>query len=256
MSVLVVEGLSKSFGGVNAVRQVSFAVSAGEMLALIGPNCAGKSTCVNLINGQLAADAGSVRLNGANITGKPPRDLFRLGVGRTFQIPASFGSMSVIENVQAAMISRDRAVSGFLRQAADYALAEAAELIASAGMADQAARNCGVLAYGDIKRVELALALANNPKLLLMDEPAAGMAPGERHDLMALTRRLSRERGIAVLFTEHDMDSVFEFADRVVVLDRGAVIAAGSPVEIRANMRVQEVYLGSGAMFGVEVPTP
>ncbi len=250
MTVLETRALSKRFGGVHAVRDVSFSVPAGEMLALIGPNGAGKSTCFNLVNGQLAADHGEVVLCGKAITGRLPREIFRLGVGRTFQIPACFASMPVIESVQAALISRDRMTFRFWRPATAYNLAEALELVNAIGMGAQTDRNCGVLAYGDIKRVELALALANQPRLLLMDEPTAGMAPGERRALMGLTQAIARQRGIAVLFTEHDMDAVFEFADRIIVMDRGEVIAEGDPAAIRRNAKVQDVYLGSGAMFG------
>ena len=250
MNVLAVKGLSKSFGGVKAVRDVSFTAAAGEMLALIGPNGAGKSTCFNLINGQLAPGSGEAFLCGESITGLPPREIFRRGAGRTFQIPASFASMSVIESVQAALISRDGKSFGLWRRATAHARDEALQLIAAIGMAGQAETITGTLAYGDVKRAELALALANNPRLLLMDEPTAGMAPGERRGLMAEVQSIARARGIAVLFTEHDMDSVFEFADRVIVMDRGRLIAEGTPAGIRGNAKVQEVYLGSGAMFG------
>ncbi|MBX6744616.1 MAG: ABC transporter ATP-binding protein [Acetobacteraceae bacterium] len=248
---LEAEALEKSFGGVRAVQGVSFALAPGEMLALIGPNGAGKSTCFNMLNGQLRPDAGRVRLQGRDITGLPPRRVWRLGVGRTFQITATFGSMTVLENVQMALLSHQRRLGGLWRPVARLDRAEAMALLDRLGMADQAERPCGILAYGDLKRVELAVALANNPKLLLMDEPTAGMAPQERVALMALTAGIARERGIAVLFTEHDMDVVFAHADRILVLDRGRLIASGPPAEVRANRRVREVYLGSGLAHGV-----
>lgn len=250
MTVLSVERLSKSFGGVRAVADVSFAVDAGELLALIGPNGAGKSTCFNLVNGQLKPDAGAVRFEGRAITGLKPRQIWRLGVGRTFQITATFASMTVRENVQMALLSHRGQVASFWRPAASLHRGEADALLAQVGMAEQAERACGVLAYGDLKRVELAVALANVPRLLLMDEPTAGMAPKERVALMALTREIVRKRNIAVLFTEHDMDVVFAQADRILVLDRGSLIAQGRPAEVRADRAVQEVYLGSGATFG------
>jgi len=245
-AVLRVEGLSKSFGGVHAVRGVGFEVAAGELLAMIGPNGAGKSTCFNMLNGQLTPDSGSVELLGQSIVGLPPRRIWRLGVGRTFQITATFPSMTVAENVQMALISFHHRTLGFWSRAAGLYRDRALELLAKVGMADQADRACGVLAYGDLKRVELAVALANEPRLLLMDEPTAGMAPQERVALMALTAGIARAEGIAVLFTEHDMDVVFAHADRLIVLNRGQLIAAGLPAEVRANARVQEVYLGSG----------
>lgn len=249
-AVLSVQHLSKAFGGVRAVDDVSFAVAAGELLALIGPNGAGKTTCFNLVNGQLAADAGEVRFHDRRISGLRPRRIWRLGVGRTFQITATFASMSVRENVQMALISHHRRLGALLARAGALYAAEAMALLQRVGMADQAQRVCGTLAYGDLKRVELAMALANAPKLLLMDEPTAGMAPEERLALMELTATLARADAIAVLFTEHDMDVVFAHADRIIVLDRGRLIAEGTPQEVRDNRRVQEVYLGSGSLFG------
>ena len=245
MTTLVVRGLSKSYGGVHAVRDVSFCVASGELVALIGPNGAGKTTCFNLLNGQLSPDAGSVELDGQPLAGRAPRDIWRLGVGRTFQITATFGSMTARENVQMALLSwRQRLGSPFL-SFRKLALAEADALLQRVGMHEQAAKPCAELAYGDLKRVELAIALANRPRLLLMDEPTAGMAPEERGALMQLAGSLARSEGIAVLFTEHDMDVVFGHADRVMVLYSGELIAAGTPAEIQADRRVQEVYLGA-----------
>ncbi len=250
MSLLRVEGLAKAFGGVQAVSAVGFSVAAGEIVALIGPNGAGKTTCFNMLNGQLRPDAGQVDLDGRSLVGRKPREVWRLGVGRTFQITATFASMSVIENVQMALLSHHRRLASLWRIAAALYHDEARALLAQVGMDDQAERACGVLAYGDLKRVELAIALAHGPRLLLMDEPTAGMAPRERIALMELTASLVRKHQIAVLFTEHDMDVVFAHADRILVLNRGQLIAEGKPAEVRANARVQEVYLGSGAVFG------
>jgi branched-chain amino acid transport system ATP-binding protein len=244
-SILEVAELTKSFGGVRAVREVSFQVATGELLALIGPNGAGKTTCFNMVNGQLPPDAGSVRLEGREIVGLPPRAIWRRGVGRTFQITATFASMTVRENVQIALLSHHRGLSRWWTPAARLYRSEAERLLERVGMREQAERACAVLAYGDLKRVELAVALANDPKLLLMDEPTAGMAPRERIALMGLTAEIVRERRIAVLFTEHDMDVVFAHADRIVVLNRGRLIASGRPAEVRANAEVQNVYLGS-----------
>jgi branched-chain amino acid transport system ATP-binding protein len=251
-AALAVSGLAKAFGGVQAVDGVTFSVAAGELLALIGPNGAGKTTCFNMLNGQLKPDRGEVLLAGLPITGLPPRVVARRGVGRTFQITATYGSMTVRENVQTALIAGRRGEWEMLGRARDGHQAEAQALLDLVGMRDQAERACGVLAYGDLKRVELAVALANEPKVLLMDEPTAGMAPAERIALMDLAARIARSRQVAVLFTEHDMDVVFQHADRVIVLDRGRLIAEGRAAEVRANAEVQAVYLGTGATFGAE----
>lgn len=245
--VLNVNGLSKSFGGVKAVDQVSFTLARGEVLALIGPNGAGKSTCFNMLNGQLRPDTGSIQLAGVDIVGKRPRAVWRMGVGRTFQITATFSSMTVRENVQTALLSHQRQLGDFWSRAGNAYVQQAEALLEQVGMSAQAQRPASVLAYGDLKRLELAVALANQPQLLLMDEPTAGMSPKERIALMALTADLVRSRDIAVLFTEHDMDVVFRHATRVMVLDRGRLIAQGDPAQVRANARVQQVYLGSRA---------
>jgi branched-chain amino acid transport system ATP-binding protein len=245
MTVLAVDGLAKAFGGVAAVRSVAFSVAAGEMLALIGPNGAGKSTCFNMLGGQLRPDAGRVLLDGQPITGLGPRAIWRRGVGRTFQITATFASMTVRENVQTALIAAAGQVARAWRPARLLFGPEADALLDQVGLRAEADRGAGVLAYGDLKRLELALALSNNPRLLLMDEPTAGMAAAERTALMALTRRLATERGLAVLFTEHDMDVVFGVSDRILVLDRGTLIADGAPAAIRADARVRAVYLGT-----------
>jgi branched-chain amino acid transport system ATP-binding protein len=244
MSALTVTNLSKAYGGVEAVRDVSFTVAPGELVAIIGPNGAGKTTCFNMVNGQLAPDRGEIRLGDASLVGLPPHRIWRLGVGRTFQVTATFGSMSVRENVQAALLSHHGRNYSFWPRAAGLWVEEANALLERVGMEKHAARPCAELAYGDLKRVELALALANRPRLLLMDEPTAGMAPEERGALMELAARLAREDRLAVLFTEHDMSVVFGFATRVIVLHLGQVIAAGVPDDVRANPLVREVYLG------------
>jgi branched-chain amino acid transport system ATP-binding protein len=249
MSLLKVTHLTKSFGGNRAVDDVSFELAPGELLAMIGPNGAGKSTTFNMVNGQLAPDGGAITLNGTELVGKRPREVWKLGVGRTFQIAETFASLTVAENVQMALLSHDAKVFSFWRKAAAHKRSEAMALLEQVGMAAQAERPCSVLAYGDVKRVELAIALANAPKLLLMDEPTAGMAPKERNDLMALTRQLVQQRGLAVLFTEHSMDVVFAYADRILVLARGKLIAQGEPAKIREDAKVQEVYFGSGKTF-------
>jgi branched-chain amino acid transport system ATP-binding protein len=247
--LLAVEGLTKSYGGIHAVRGVSFSLRAGEILALIGPNGAGKSTCFDMLNGQNTPDSGEVRLRGESVTGRKPREIWRLGVGRTFQITATFATMTVRENVQVALISHEKKLFNLFGSAPNFDRGEAGRLLELVGMGGYADRPCGELAYGDLKRLELAVALANRPKLLLMDEPTAGMAPRERVDLMRLTAQIAREKSIGVLFTEHDMDVVFEHADRIIVLNRGTLIAEGSPAEVRGNPQVQAVYLGEGLVY-------
>ena len=247
--LLDVQHLHKAFGGNQAVNDVSFSLQAGELLALIGPNGAGKSTTFNLVNGQVAPDSGSLMFEGVSLLGRKPHELWRMGVSRTFQVAQTFGSLTVAENVQMALLSADgRALSPWQR-AAHYRRDDARQLLAQVQLDTQADRPCNALAYGDVKRLEMAMALANKPRLLLMDEPTAGMAPDERHALMALTRSLVNQRGIAVLFTEHSMDVVFEHADRVLVMARGALIAQGSPAQVQADRHVQAVYFGSGKTF-------
>lgn len=250
--VLSIKHLSKSFGGIHAVSDVSFDVLGGELLALIGPNGAGKTTCFNMLMGQLKPSGGEVFLRGENITGLKPRTIWRKGVGRTFQITGTYQSMTVIENIQMALISHHRRLYSVLPYATRLYQAEAMELLELVGMPEQAQRHCAILAYGDLKRLELAIALCHEPTLLLMDEPTAGMAPKERIGLMQLTADIVRERNISALFTEHDMDVVFAHAHRVMVLNRGELIANGSVSEIRNNQIVQEVYLGGGSVFAQE----
>jgi branched-chain amino acid transport system ATP-binding protein len=252
--LLEVRQLQKSFGGVRAVDGVSFSLGAGEFLALIGPNGAGKSTCFNMVNGQLAADAGEILLGGESILGLAPRQIWKKGVGRTFQVAAIWRSLTVRENVQLALLSHAGEVFRFWQPAAQRHGEAAMQLLASVGMQAQAARAARELAYGDVKRVELAIALANQPRLLLMDEPTAGMAPRERNELISLTKRLVRERGISVLFTEHSMDVVFAHADRIIVLARGQLIAEGDAAAIQADAKVREVYFGTGRTFRAGAP--
>lgn len=245
MSLLEVRGLSKAFGGVRAVSNVTFEVNAGELLALIGPNGAGKSTCFNMLNGQLTPDAGAIAFEGQSINGLKPRQVWRRGVGRTFQITATFSSMTVRENVQVALLSHHGRLQSLFSRAREQFVGEADALLERVGMLPQAERPCSVLAYGDLKRLELAVALANKPRLLLMDEPTAGMAPKERIALMALAADIVKTDNIGVLFTEHDMDVVFAHASRMIVLNRGELIAAGAPEAVRADPEVQRIYLGS-----------
>lgn len=246
MTLLQVSHLSRHYGDFVAVDDISFSLPSGQLLALIGPNGAGKSTTFNMIGGQLAVTHGSILLAGESIANQPPRRIWKKGVGRTFQIAATFSSFTVAQNIQNALLSFHGRTFSVWRSAYDLYRDQACTLLEQVGMLSQADRHCSELAYGDIKRVELAMALASEPKLLLMDEPTAGMAPQERQELMALTRDIARERNTGVLFTEHSMDVVFGFADRILVLARGQLIAQGTPEDIRSNPAVQQAYFGTG----------
>jgi branched-chain amino acid transport system ATP-binding protein len=245
-ALLETRDLRKAFGGVSAVDGVSLALPRGELRALIGPNGAGKTTLFNMLTGQLRADAGEVRFKGESLTGLRPHQVWRRGVSRTFQITATFASLTAVENVQVARLSYRRRTYSLLERAAALEVDAALRLLEQVGLADQARRAAAVLAYGDLKKLELAVALANEPELLLLDEPTAGMAPAERGTLMALIERLARERALTVLFTEHDMDVVFAVAERIMVLHQGRLIADGRPEDVRADAEVQRVYLGEG----------
>jgi branched-chain amino acid transport system ATP-binding protein len=244
-SILTVEDLTKDFGKFRAVDGVGFTVLRSDVMAMIGPNGAGKSTCFDLITGQLRPSAGRVVLRDRNITGRPPHQICHLGIGRTFQTPALFGSMTVAENVQMAMISAEGRLKALSPRATRLYRDDALALLDEVRMADKADLPCGHLAYGDLRRAELAVALAHGPKLLLMDEPAAGIPAPGRARFMETCVELALRGGAAVLFSERDLDMVFHFAGRVVVLDHGQVIAEGSPLEVRDDERVREAYLGA-----------
>lgn len=243
--ILEVHQLAKSFGGVQAVNNVSFDLAAGRLLAMIGPNGAGKSTCFNLINGQLQPDQGAIFIMGRKINGLKPRQVWKLGVGRTFQVTATFLSMTVLENIQMARLCYHKRKGSIFSRMRRLYVDKSMQLLQLVGIEAQWDRPVGVLAYGDLKRVELAMALSNDPQLLLMDEPTAGMGASERTRLMELTADIVRTRRIAVLFTEHDMGVVFTHADRIIVLNRGSLVSQGTPDEVRGDSRVREIYLGA-----------
>ena len=244
--LLRVENLTKSFGGVAAVVDVSFTLKGGELLALIGPNGAGKSTCFNLLNGQTHPDSGRIFLGADEITSALPRRIWRLGVGRTFQVTQSYASMSVIENVQMALLSHHRRLFALWPRAADLYVEEAIELLRVVGMAEQAWRPCAILAYGDLKRVELAVALANQPRLLLMDEPTAGMTQQETKKTADLFCRLRGKHTLIVV--EHDMGFVRDIAQTISVMHQGKLLAEGTIAEVESNQAVRDAYLGSGGI--------
>ena len=242
--VLHTVGLRKHFGGVLAVNGVDLAVPAGDLRAIIGPNGAGKTTFFNLVTGDLAHDSGRVYLGGEDVTGLPPHQLFRRGLGRTFQITSIFKRLSVLENVQTALLSHRGRHFDALSAARHLYRDEATALLDRVGLGEQAGKPSGIMSHGDQRRLEMAIALAGAPRVLLLDEPTAGMAPRERLELMGLVADIARDTGLTVVFTEHDMDVVFATATRITVLHQGAVLAEGAPAEVRANADVQRVYLG------------
>ena len=247
MSLLQLERLKRSFGGVRAVDDVSFSLSAGEIAALIGPNGAGKSTLFNLIDGQLAPQAGRVLFNGESLTASSTAQRTKRGIGRTFQVAQTFATLTVLQNVQLALVAATGGALNVSNLLWDVQIEAADALLAEVGLQRFAGDSAASLAYGDVKRLELALALAAKPRLLLMDEPTAGMAESERSALMKTVVALAEAGNMAVLFTEHSMEVVFGFARRVLVLSAGQLIADGTPEAIRANSEVQRLYLGEEA---------
>jgi branched-chain amino acid transport system ATP-binding protein len=237
-------GLHKHFGGLAATHDVSLEVGRAEFRAIIGPNGAGKSTLFNLITGFLRPDAGRVLFEGRDITGTPPHRMFGQGVSRTFQITNIFTNLSVMENVQIALLSYRGRLYSVLRAAEGQLRAEAVELLALVGLSGDPGLEASTLSHGDRKKLELAVALANQPRLLFLDEPTAGMAANERIEAIRMVRRIAGERDLTVVFTEHDMQVVFAVADRISVLHQGRIIAEGPPAEVRQSEDVQRVYLG------------
>ena len=242
--LLEVQDVWKVFGGVRAVAGVRFGVFPGDMLAVIGPNGAGKTTLFNLLTGHLVCDRGRIAFRGERIDGIAPHRIWKRGIGRTFQVPAAFRSLTVRENVQAALLSRQGRSRNLVARAARLLEEPADSLLDQVGLLEYADDDCGSLSLGDLKRMELGLALASAPSLLLLDEPTAGMSSDERADLMTLVTRIVRERGLTVLFTEHDMDVVFAVATRILVMHQGRVLAEGGPAAVREDPEVRRVYLG------------
>ena len=252
--LLEVAGLNRSFGGFQALGGVSFQVEAGEISAVIGPNGAGKTTLFNVITGHLAPDSGRVGFAGRDITGQPPHAICRLGLARSFQRTNIFPRLSVFENVQIAILSHERRAYGLWTPAQGLGRDRTMEILEDVGLAPRAADPSGSLSYGDQKQLELGIALALQPTLLLLDEPTAGMSPQETRTSVALVARIARERKLTVLFTEHDMDVVFSVAQRIRVLHQGRLIADGAPEEIRGLAEVKRVYFGEGAIRARRAP--
>jgi branched-chain amino acid transport system ATP-binding protein len=244
MTMLEVKNLSKSFGGVKAVSRVDLEVSDGQIHCIIGPNGAGKSTLFNLISGYYRADEGSVRFRGEDITRHSTQRIIKMGMGRSFQVTKIFPRLTVFENVQAAVLSSQGHGMNFFSDSRKMVLDETEEALSMVRMNDRSGEISGVLSAGDRKRLELGITLASNPHMLLLDEPTCGMSPLETNETIDLIQRISAEKSLTILFTEHKMDMVFSVASYITVLDFGAVISAGVPAEIRADVKVQECYFG------------
>jgi branched-chain amino acid transport system ATP-binding protein len=245
--MLEVRNVRKSFNGFSAVGGVSLTVPERGITAVIGPNGAGKSTLFNLLTGHLRADSGSVTLAGRDITAAPPHAICRMGVGRSFQHTNIFRKLTVFENVQAALIAHGGKAHDVWSRAEGLYRDEAHALLTSLGLAAQADVAGDALSHGNQKQLELGIALASDPKLLLLDEPTAGMSAAETREAIRLIERIAAERSLTLLFTEHDMEVVFSIAQRIAVLHQGRLIAEGTPAQVRADAHVRQVYLGGRA---------
>ncbi|MDP2861315.1 MAG: ABC transporter ATP-binding protein [Desulfobacterales bacterium] len=248
--MLLVENLQKSFDGFMAVSDARLEVEKGEVVAVIGPNGAGKTTLFNLITGQLRADGGRILFKGENIAGLSPYLICRKGIGRSFQVVNIFSRLTVFENVRVAVMSCNKRTFSLFSKAKETSVYETGEILKSLGLTEKADRISGSLSHGDQKVLEIAIALGNRPELLILDEPTAGMSPEETRDTLELMKLLSRERGITILFCEHDMELVFSIANRIMVMQRGRTIIQGEPDVVRNDTHVQEAYLG-GADEGI-----
>jgi len=242
--MLEVVGVSKSFGRFDAVSDANLQVSRGETVAVIGPNGAGKTTLFRLITGQLRPSGGRILFHGRSIAGLPPHRVCRLGIGFAYQVVSVFHRLSVFQNVQTAVLAGQGRSLDLCGRAARIGVEETREILDSVGLTDNADRPSGMLSHGDGKVLELAVALGCRPELLILDEPTAGMSPEETRDAIELIRRLTRERGLTVLFCEHNIELVFSLADKIMVMQAGITIAQGDPESVRRNEQVRQAYLG------------
>jgi branched-chain amino acid transport system ATP-binding protein len=242
--ILETKELCRSFGGVMALRRVNLDLEQGEFRALIGPNGAGKTTFFNVLTGLIKSDSGQVLFNGIPITNRPPHDICCRGLSRTFQIVRIFARVSVFDSVQTAVLSHNKKTLNLFARAKNLFQEEVFRILDIVGLSDKANMASGALPHGDKKRVDMAIALANEPRVLLLDEPTTGMANEETGEIMNLVKSLRDKLGLTICFIEHDMAAVFGFADRITVMNQGSVIADASPMEIKDNEEVQRIYLG------------
>jgi branched-chain amino acid transport system ATP-binding protein len=242
--MLRVENIHKSFDNFVAVNGAELTVGKGELVAVIGPNGAGKTTLFNLITGQLKPDKGQVLFNDEDMTRLPTYEICRKGIARSFQIANIFPRLSVFRNVQVSVLSEQGQSNRLFSPAQGIAVEETSRILEGVGLLDKAENVAGSLSYGDQRILEIAIALGNEPELLILDEPTAGMSPEETSATMALIKRLAETRGLTILFCEHDMDVVFNTAQSIMVMHYGRTIVQGNPHEVKANRDVQEAYLG------------
>ena len=242
--MLLVEDLHKSFDDFKAVNAAHLEVEKGQLVAVIGPNGAGKTTLFNLITGQLQPDNGKILLNDEDISKLPPHVICRKGVARSFQIANVFPRLSVFRNVQVSVLSQQRLSNKLFHPAAQLAVEETNRILERVGLVDKKLNVAGSLSHGDKRILEIAIALGNEPDLLILDEPTAGMSPEETTTTMALIKRLAEEQGLTILFCEHDMEVVFGTAQSIMVMQQGRTIVQGDPQSVRQNAEVQQAYLG------------
>lgn len=244
--MLEVRGLSKSFGGFLAVNKAALDVSKGEIVAVIGPNGAGKTTLFNLVTGILKPDEGQVIFKGEDITGLPAHRTCKKGITRSFQVVNIFSRLTVFENVRISILSQQGKTYRWFAPSREFVNKETGEILESVGLINKKDNVCGALSHGDQKVLEIAIALAGKPELLILDEPTAGMSPEETARCIDLIKRLSQSLGLTILFCEHDMELVFAIAQRIMVMVRGSTIVQGLPDDVRRNQQVQDAYLGEG----------
>ena len=248
--ILEARGLSKSFGGIRAVNDVSLQIEKGELSSIIGPNGAGKSTLFNLFTGHLGPDSGRVFFKNKDITNLPPYKISRMGMGRSFQRVNIFPELTVFENIQLSLLSGQGKGRDLFSQANEILIEETEYVLGIVGLADQKKTFAGLLSHGDQKRLEVGIALGGNPEILLLDEPTAGMSPEETRNFTRFIKSLAKDQALTVVFVEHDMNVVFEISDKIRVMDQGAIIATGRPEEIKANEEVQRIYLSGADKMG------
>lgn len=244
VDMLSIQGLVKKFGGLTAINNVSFEIEKGELSSIIGPNGAGKTTLFNLLTGHLQPDSGRVIFNGKEITSLPPHKICRLGIGRSFQRINIFPRLSVFENVQAAVLAGQGKCTNIFSFSKNMCKEETIHVLETIELDDKKGFPAGLLSHGDQKRLEMGIALALRPSLLLLDEPTAGMGPEETVGIAGLLDRVVRHQGLTAVFVEHDMSVVFGISQKIRVMHLGEIIATGTPEEIKADAQVQRIYLG------------